>query len=347
MKNKSFNFFSIATLCLVALLNTSCSKKQVTPSGPKVSTLASCGSFNDGRDPQAIISFIGITSIALDASGNAYVAQNNLIKKITPSGEVSTFAGNGKAANVDGIGTVASFYSPVGVAVDATGNVYVADLSNNSIRKITPDGVVSTLAGSGKPGYADGLGKAASFNSPWGITVDAVGNVYVADNGNSLVRKITPAGMVSTIINHTSGKAATFDSIQGIAVDAAGNIYASTSYLISKITPSGIVSTFAGSDENSGLANGIGTAAFFKGIRGITIDAVGNLYAADGGNNLIRKITPQGVVSILAGSGAQGKTDGLATAASFNNPAGVAIDALGNVYVADGLNNLVRKITPQ
>jgi sugar lactone lactonase YvrE len=205
------------------------------------------------------------------------------------SQEVTTFAGSGSYGDTDGTGAAASFRFPHGVAIDAVGNVYVADRNNYKIRKITPMGEVSTLAGSGSLGNADGLGTAASFNYPTGIAIDATGNLYVADSENHKIRKITPAGVVSTL---------------------------------------------AGSGL-PGNTNGTGTSASFKAPLGVTVDAAGNVYVADSQNHKIRKITPAGVVSTFAGSGGAGSTDGAGSVASFNLPAGVAVDASGNVFVAD------------
>ena len=219
----------------------------------------------------------------------------------------------------------------------AQGNVYVADTDNNEIRKITPAGVVSTLAGSGQFGSSDGSGSAASFAQPLGVAVDSAGNVYVADfaygdNGN--VRKITPAGVVTTLI----GPGLNFPA--GVAVDNAGNIYVAEwgNEDICKITPAGVVTTLAGSGGRR--------PHWHFSPAGIAVDSAGNVYVADTNNNEIRKITPTGVVSTLAGSGLWGSSDGIGSAASFADPYGVAVDSAGNVYVADTNNNEIRKIMP-
>ena len=291
-------------------------------------------------NPATVATFNAPTGVAVDTAGNVYVADqgNNLIRKIDPSGTVTTLAGSGQAGSANGTGTNASFNQPWGVAVDATGNVYVADKYNNMIRKISPAGVVTTLAGSGTAGSANGTGPAATFYSPSGVAVDTAGNVYVADDGNNLIRKINSSGLVSTL-------ASSFSFPSGVAIDAAGNVYVSDqgSQSIRKISPAGVVSTLAGSGA-PGSANGTGAAASFNQPIGVAVDAAGNVYVGDEGNNLIREISPSAVVSTLAGGGAGFATNGAGTVASFAHPFGVAVDAAGNVYVADFSSNMIRKI---
>ena len=271
-------------------------------------------------------------------------------------GQVSTFVGTGEAGAVDGSSTVASFNSPYDVATDALGNFYVADNTNNKIRKISPAGLVTTLAGSGTQGSADGMGAAASFYAPAGIEVDAVGNVYVADTGNRKIRRITPAGEVSTFAGNGNfaivdgpGSSASFIEPHSLAADLLGNVYVTDAGgdNIRKISPAGVVSTLAGSGI-PGSADGIGSAATFNTPLGVAIDQLGNLYVAEASNHKIRKISPTGVVSTLAGSGIVGSTDGLGVAASFSYPVGITTDSSGNLFVTcEGTSNIIRKINSQ
>lgn len=324
-----------------------------------VSTLAGSGTagFADGTGTAA--QFDRPYGVAVDANGNVYVADgvNQRIRKITPGGAVSTLAGSGTAGFADGVGATAQFRNPTGIAVDASGNVYVGDVTNHRIRKITPNGVVSTLAGDGTSGLVDGTGTAAKFHGPFGVTVDALGNVYVCDAANNCIRKITPEGVVSTLAGDGAagtfgyadgvGTAARFSSPHSLTVDPAGNLYVVdySNHRIRKVTPGGVVTTLAGSSK--GFADGMGIAAKFDYPMGIARDAEGNLYVADYNNQRIRKITPSGEVSTLAGNGTQGFVDGTGATAQFEGPFGVGIDVSGNLYVSDRLGHRIRKITIQ
>ncbi len=272
---------------------------------------------------------------------------------------VTTFAGSGTAGSADGTGTAAQFNVPLGVAVDpTTGNIFVADTTNNEIREITPAGVVTTLAGSGTAGSVDGTGTAAQFDDPSGVAVDpTTGNVFVADTDNNTIREITPAGVVTTFAGSGTagsadgtGTAAQFDGPSGVAVDpTTGNVFVADTgnNKIRKITPAGVVTTLAGSGT-AGSADGTGASARFSFPYGVAVDpTTSNVFVADKGNNEIREITPAGVVTTLAGSGTAGSVDGPGTVARFDLPSGVAVDpTTGNVFVADTENQKIREITP-
>ena len=241
--------------------------------------------------------------VAVDGKGVVYFADivNHVVRKVSADGTVSILAGSGTKGSADGTGASASFNNPSGIAVDANGVVYVADAFNHKIRKITASGVVSTLAGSGAEGSADGSASSASFSTPTGVAVSANGVVYVADMYNHKIRKITAAGVVTTIAgsgaggsSEGAGASASFLYPTGIAIDTYGVVYVADTYnqKIRKITAAGVVSTIAGSGSQ-GSRDGDGANASFLYPKAVAVDASGTLYVADTNNHKIRKITPQ------------------------------------------------------
>jgi sugar lactone lactonase YvrE len=351
--------------------------RKITPSGV-VTTLAGTAGMSGSTDGTgAAARFNEPEGLAVDSAGNVYVADrfNDTVRKITPAGLVTTLAGTaGMTGSTDGMGAAARFNTPVGVAIDTGGDIYLTDGDNNTIRKVTPTGAVTTIAGTAPVfGSTDGTGAGASFDIPAGVATDSAGNVYVADafdfaNSGALgliIRKITPTGAVTTLAGMAgmagstdgTGAAARFEGPFGIATDSAGNVYVSDSFndanygtysnTIRKITPAGEVSTFAGTPGTWGSSDGTGAAARFSNPAGVATDSAGNVYVADSGNSTIRRISPAGVVTTLAGSaGMSGSTDGTGAAALFTYPEGVATDSADNVYVADTRNDIIRKITP-
>ena len=319
--------------------------------------------------------FFGPSGIVSDGVGGFYVADalNNTIRRVSSTGVVTTVAGGSineitnlpERGYADGSGRSALFSfgvtetSGVGartMGLDSKGNLYVADTLNYVIRKMTPDGVVTTVAGSpGNSGSVDGTGAAAQFSSPYGVAVDGAGNVFVADSGNNAIRKITSTGVVTTFAGkagpnagNSNGNAtdARFNNPSGLAADAAGNLYVSDSnnHTIRKITAAGLVTTLAGLAGSKGSSDGIGLSARFSSPTGIAVDSAGNIYVADTGNVTIRKVTPTGVVSTVAGlAGLSGATEGIGNAIRFSTPYGVAVDGVGNVYIADTGNHTIRK----
>jgi sugar lactone lactonase YvrE len=270
----------------------------------------------------------------------------------TTPGNIIVLAGSGSQGSLDATGSNASFNRPNSIATDHSNNIFITDGKNNKIRKITPDGVVTTLAGNGSQGSDDGTGTAASFNEPSGIATDTAGNVYVSDPYNSLIRKITPSGVVTTLAGSGGfegldgiGLAASFSYAISIATDALGNISVAdfASHKIRKITAEGVVTTLAGSGSEGSL-DATGIAASFDYPNDVATDALGNIYVADSRNHKIRKITPEGVVTTVAGNGTNSSIDGIGLAAGFSYPDGIATDAANNIYVAE--SGSIRKITP-
>ena len=334
--------------------------RMITPSGA-VTTLAGTAGKNGSTDGTgAAARFYAPQGVAVDGSGNVYVCDydNILIRKIAPGGVVTTISGVLQTPGfVDGTGTAAEYNYPFGIGTDTSGNIYIADTGNNTIRKMAPGVVVTTLAGTPGSGYTDGTGSSARFNYPTDMALDPSGNLYVVDNTNCTIRKITPSGVVTTVAGTPgaagtvdgTGAAAHFNYPYGIALDGSGNLYVTdqVGQAIRKIAPGGVVTTIAGTPGTAGSANGTGSAALFFYPAGIAVDGSGNVFVSEERNFDIREITPSGVVTTLAGTaGASGGTDGTGPAAKFNVPAGMTIDGSGNLYVADFGGATIRKITP-
>jgi hypothetical protein len=247
----------------------------------------------------------------------------------------------GRPGNVDGLASFARFSYPGSVRLDGAGNLFIADAGNNTIRKITRAGAVSTIAGlAGVAGNTDGIGTQARFSGPGGLAFDGSGNLFVTDSRNYVIRKITPDGTVTTFAGQAgssgntdgTGPAARFADPQNLATDSAGNVYVAdgSGHTIRQITPAGVVTTIAGAPGVSGNVDGAGATARFNKPDAITVDASGNIYVADALNNLVRKIT-NGVVSTLPGT--------------FNYPTGVAVATDGSVFVSSALNHAVYQIS--
>jgi sugar lactone lactonase YvrE len=268
---------------------------KITPQG-YISTFAGTANV-PGYDNNIPGKFEFIYELTIDSDGNIYVADggNNIIRKITPQGYISTFAGTATVAGYDN-NIPGKFNTPVGLTIDSDGNIYVADTENHVIRKITPQGYISTFAGTANvPGYDNNI--PGKFNRPFGLTIDSDNNIYVADGGNHLIRKITPQGYVSTfagtatVAGYLDGIPGEFNTPVGLTIDSDDNIYVgdANNHLIRKITPQGYVSTFAGTANVPGYDNNI--PGKFNYPQGLTIDSDGNIYVADTENHVIRKIT--------------------------------------------------------
>jgi sugar lactone lactonase YvrE len=330
------------------------------PSGPTpntgvVTTIAGDGSegFADGIGTEAIVE--APSGVAVRPDGTIVFISNNRIRLISPAGVVTTFAGSGSYGFADGIGAAAEFKGPLGVAVRPDGIIVVADTSNHSIRLVTPEGVVTTLAGDARTGgYADGIGQAALFNYPSGVAILSNGNIVVADTSNRRIRLVDFAtGAVTTLAGSTLGyadgigSAAKFRGPLGIAVLPNGLIVVADTggNRIRLVTPGGVVTTLAG-DGTEGFADGIGTAARFAGPNGIAVLPTSSLIAvADLANNRIRLVSPTGIVTTLAGS-ESGFADGIGPAANFFVPFAVAVvPSSGAIVVSDEMNNRIRLVT--
>lgn len=339
--------------------------RKITTAGVVTPVAGMSGTAGSADGPGSAAQFNNPQALAFDGAGNLYVADtgNMTIRKLAPSGNgwsVSTFAGTaGLAGSHDDTGTAARFNGPSGLALDGAGNLYVADTGNEIIRKITPQGAVSTWAGTARSaGTTDGPGLTAKFNGPAGLALDGAGNLYVADAGNQVIRKVTTAGVVVSTWAGMSGMAGSADATgssarfrgpTGLAADPSGTLFVADFYnnTIRAITPAQAVSTLAGRPGAPGWVDGTGPGAWFNHPGRLAVDAAGNAYVPDSYNNVIRKVTPSGVVTTLAGTaGVTGGADGQGPAASFNYPRGVAVDGAGNVYVADAHNDTIRMITP-
>ena len=304
-------------------------------------------------------SFKSIHEDSFEVSSNIS-AKLNLLSKTTniyssSNLTISTFAGSGTAGSIDSTGTNATFGYIEGISLDSKGNIFVAGLNNNLIRKITPEGVVTTFAGSGARGSLDGIGIAATFNGPSYMAIDSLDNIYLTDINTNLIRKITPDAVVTTFAGSGTkattdgtGTAASFNSPWGITIDSNGNLFVSelAGHVIRKITPGAVVTTFAGSGT-AGSIDSKGILASFKDPMDIDIDSNNNIFVGDRGNHKIRKITSEGVVTTFAGSGTVGSVDSTGILASFNHPDALTIDSKNNIYVADFSNDNIRKITPE
>ena len=282
--------------------------------------------------------------ICTDASGNIYVTDknNHCIKKISTTGSVTVFAGTaGSSGSSDGTLATAKFNTPSGLAINALGDIFVTDYGNNKIRKISSAGQVTTFAGSGTAGAADGIGTSAAFSGPWGICLAPDGNLYVTDQYNFKIRRISPTASVSSI---PAGLAFYF----GICADANNNLFfANRPYnQIMKLDQLGNLTVFAGlSSGNSGNQNGNGNNASFYGPIAITYGPDGNFYVAESGGVRVRRITPNADVTTVAGTGGQACIDGPITSATFWGLSGITFNAAGDILLTDYFCTTARKIT--
>ena len=321
--------------------------------------------FADGGKAATAAHLVGPNNMAVDAQGNVYISASGLsmVLKVATNGVVSVFAGNGLSGSGGdgGLAVGASLSYPAGLAFDSSGNLYIVDVFNSNVRKVDTNGIISTVAGDGGQGGFSGDGGLATqalLANPQGVAVDKSGNLYIVDRGNQRIRMVNASsGIISTIAgSSTTGYSgdggpaaqATFNLPSSIAIDASGNLYIAdtNNWAIRRISTSGIITTVAGNGQYGyGGDNGQATKAKLAGPTGVAVDASGNLYIADSGNERIRYVNSSGVIATIAGTGVAGFSgDGsAATAARFSNPVAVALDASGNVYVADLDNNRIRR----
>lgn len=261
--------------------------RMITPSGGMTTLAGSTPGYQDGTGSSA--KFNNPILLTVDEQGYVFVVEAGSyhIRKITPAGVVTTIAGDGNQGFLDGIGTAARIDIPGGITHDGHGNIYFTQKDFHGIRKITPDGVVSSFVGSDIAGNVDGTGSAARFNEPLGLTSDAQDNIYVSDHSNSRIRKVTTTGVVTTLFTLSNPS-----ETGTITTDAQGNFYitqgGNAKSKLSKISPAGVISGVAGNEL--GYADGTGNVAMFSYLAGVTIDSQGTIYLVDLGNNLVRKI---------------------------------------------------------
>jgi uncharacterized protein (TIGR03437 family) len=331
-----------------------------------ITTVAGTGTFGYSGDggPATSAQISRPYGIAIDGAGNLYIADydNHRIRRVSTGGVITTVAGKGTGgfSGDGGLATSALLWFPHGVSVDDSGTLYIADLYNNRIRKVSPAGIISTLAGTGSSGFSGDGGPAtnAQLAYPYSAAVDGAGNVYIADRQNHRIRRVSPAGMITTVAGKGTGSdsgsdggpatSAILNFPSDVALDAAGNIYIPDGTLrIRKVSTSGMITTVAGNGlQYSGDGGPAASAQLFNPY-GVAADATGNFYIADSRNYRIRGVSPDGMITTIAGTGVIGFSgdSGPATSARLAGPKGLAVDQSGNLYFADG-SSRVRKVSP-
>lgn len=359
---------ALAILLAIAVFSPSSAQSQQAVTF--LSTLAGTGSAGYSGDggPAAKATMNVPAAVAVDPINNVYFSDslNHCVRKISSAGIITTVAGNGTEgfSGDGGKATEAQLSQPQGIALDRHGNLFIADYGNQRIRKIAPDGTISTVAG-GKKGLFGDNGPAlnAAFHDPLGVAVDALGNLYVADTENFRIRKVSFDGVVTTVAGtDTAGfsgdggpaTAAEMDRPTDVAVDASGDLYIADSgnNRIRKITPDGVITTVAGSGDPLTFSGGFSgdqgpaTEATLSVPTDVTVDSAGNVYFTDTFNSRIRKIDTSGIITTIAGSGVAGFTGerNVATEAALNEPIGVEVDGDGNLYIADSENQRIRRV---
>jgi uncharacterized protein (TIGR03437 family) len=330
--------------------------------GQVITTVAGGGEALGDNGPATSAKLQQPSGVAVDSDGNIYIAdhQDQRVRKVS-AGIITTLAGTGVRgfSGDNGPGSSAMLLDPYAVAVDAAGNVYICDRFNSRIRKVTPAGIITMVAGNGTQGSLGDGGPATSaqLNQPSGIAVDSAGNLYIADHNNARVRKVTPGGTITTVAgpgplngNLGDGGPATSAAVSpsGVAVDSAGNLYIADNNRIRKVTAGGTISTIAGGGGTAGDGGPATSAALSTGLGGVAVDTAGNVYIGETGTSRVRKVTPAGIITTVAGGASIGGNfgdGGLATNASLSLPIGVNLDSAGNLYIADSNYNRIRKVS--
>ena len=331
-----------------------------------INTVAGTGTpgFSGDEGPATAAKLQQPYGVAVDGSGNLYIADasNHRVRKVNGSGTITTVAGIGSAgfSGDGGPATSAELSDPYGVAVDGSGNLYIADTLNHRVRKVDGSGTITTVAGTGTAGFSGdgGLATSAELDGPWGMAVDGSGNLYIADQGNSRVRKVDGAGTITTVagtittgFSGDEGPATSAELFypEGVAVDGSGNLYIAehSNERVRKVNGSGTITTVAGTGT-AGFSGdgGSATAARFNAPYAVAVDGSGDLYIADYFNQRVRKVNGSGTITTVAGIGSAGFSGdgGSATSAQLNGPIGLAVDGASNLYIADLANQRVRKV---
>jgi sugar lactone lactonase YvrE len=371
MRNVSHPLCLAGSMCLILLVGMSLGAG--TPQTGTIEIVAGTGvwgfSGDGGTGTEA--SFWGVQCLALDSKGNILIADsmNQRVRQVSSSGLITTLAGSGpvgmSAGRFSGDGgpaTQAGLSWPHGVAVDGAGNLFISEWMNHRVRRVGPDGKITTVAGTGKQGFSGdgGPATAAALSGPYGLAVDRAGNLFIADFHNGRVRKVSPNGTITTVAGGGTGElgdggpatAAVLNTPAGVAVDSAGNLFIASqnSHRVRKVSPNGMISTVAGSGPGGIRAGGFSgdggpaTKAQFKFVSSVAVDHAGNLFITDGDNHRVRKVSPDGTITTVAGGGTRGLVDGIAATAATFYPFAVAVDGAGNLLVADSSNRIFKVI---
>lgn len=357
---------SICLLFLVAL-----SWGAGTPQTGRIEIVAGTGArgFSGDGGPATEASLWVVRGLALDSKGNLFIADrwNQRVRQVSPGGIIITVAGSGPVGmdvgrfwGDGGPATQAGLNAPSGVAVDGSGALYISEWFSHRVRRVSPDGKITTVAGTGKQGFSGdgGPATAAALSGPSGLAVDHAGNLFIADFHNGRVRKVSPNGKITTVAGGGTGElgdggpatAAVVDTPAGLAVDRTGSLFIASqnSHRVRKVSPNGMISTVAGSGPGGIRAGGFSgdggpaTKAQFKFVSSIAVDHAGNLFITDGDNHRVRKVSPDGTITTVAGGGTRGLVDGIAATAATFYPFAVAVDGAGNLLVADSSNRIFK-----